>query len=239
MPVGGPSGTGWYNPAPMSRSKKLEAKLFVVTDRLRAVYGRPVHRPGDPLSELVRTVLSQNTSDVNSGRAYRALREAFPTWEQAARARPTAVERAIRIGGLARTKSRRIHDLLREVREREGRLSLRSLRGLDLAAAKGRLTGLAGVGPKTRACVLLFACDLPAFPVDTHIHRIARRLGLVPEGASPERTQEILEPAVAPGRALDLHLNLIRLGREVCRPRTPRCPHCPLRPSCRWARRPA
>jgi endonuclease-3 len=221
----------------MARATRLEARLAVVADRLHAVYGRPVHRRSDPLSELVRTVLSQNTSDVNSGRAYRALREAFPTWERASRARPREVEQAIRIGGLARTKSRRIHRVLREVREREGRLSLRSLRGLDLAAAEGRLAGLAGVGPKTRACVLLFACDLPAFPVDTHVHRIACRLGLVSAGVGAERTQEILEPAVPHGRALDLHLNLIRLGREVCRPRTPRCPLCPLRPSCRWARR--
>jgi len=208
-----------------------------VVDRLAAVYGRPHHRRRDPLSELVRTVLSQNTSDVNSGRAYRSLRKAFPTWESAACARPRALERAIRTGGLARIKAPRIQRVLREVRAREGRYSLRGLRGLDLAAATDRLAGIAGVGPKTRACVLLFACDLPAFPVDTHVHRIAGRLGLVPEGTGAERAQAFLEPAVPRGRALDLHLNLIRLGRELCRPQNPRCPRCPLRPACRWARR--
>jgi endonuclease III len=220
----------------MSRST-LHSRLVVVADRLVTVYGRPVHRRRDPLSELVRTVLSQNTSDVNSDRAYRSLRTAFPKWESAARARPSAVEHAIRIGGLAHIKARRLQHALREVRAREGRYSLRGLQGLDLAAANGRLAGIAGVGPKTRACVLLFACGLPAFPVDTHVHRVARRLGLVPEGASAERSHAVLEPAVPSGRALELHLNLIRLGREVCRPRTPRCPRCPLRPACRWARR--
>jgi endonuclease-3 len=215
----------------------LTRRLSNVADRLAGVYGRPRRRLTDPLSDLIGTVLSQNTSDLNSGRAYRSLRAAFPTWAAVARARPRDVERAIRVGGLARTKSRRIVSILRDVRAREGRYDLGSLRRLDHAAADGRLRGLRGVGPKTRACVLLFAAGHPAFPVDTHVHRIARRVGLVPETANAERTHAILEPVVPEGRALDLHLNLIRLGREICRPSSPRCPRCPLRAVCRHARR--
>jgi endonuclease III len=218
---------------------RLSARVATCADRLAAVYGRPDRGRSDPLSELMRTVLSQNTSDLNSGRAYRSLRRAFPTWRSVAEASPAKVERSIRMGGLARTKSVRIQRLLRDVRAREGRYSLESLGTLGLDAASQHLAGLSGVGPKTRACVLLFACGLPAFPVDTHVHRIVRRLGLVPEGTSAEKAHALLEPAVPRGRALDLHLNLIRLGREICRPRTPRCGCCPLRRTCRWARRAA
>jgi endonuclease-3 len=141
------------------------------------------------------------------------------------------------VGGLARLKSRRILGLLREVRRREGRYGLARLRRLGAAEARRSLEGLRGVGPKTRSCVLLFACQKPAFPVDTHVHRIMGRMGLVPAGASAEKTQALLEPHVPPARALDLHLNLIRLGREVCRPRRPLCPLCPLRRRCREGRR--
>jgi len=211
---------------------RLSRRLSVIAERLSRVYGRPRRRRSDPLSELIETVLSQNTSDVNSARAFRSLRAAYPTWAAVARAPAAGIERAIRGGGLARTKSRRIRLVLRAVREREGRYDLTSLRGLPLAAAQERLLGLPGVGPKTRACVLLFACGLPAFPVDTHVHRIVRRLGLVEARASAEAAHARLEPAVPPSRALDLHLNLIRLGRELCRPRAPRCERCPLRRLC-------
>jgi endonuclease-3 len=216
--------------APVSR------RLAVVADRLARVYGVPQRRRRDPLSELVMTVLSQATSDLNSGRAYRDLTTAFPTWEAASRAGARRITRAIRVGGLARTKGRRIAAILDAVRRREGCLDLRSLRRLSPVEADRRLCGLPGVGRKTRACVLLFACGHPAFPVDTHVHRIVRRLGLVPDRASAEAAHDRLAPAVPAQRALDLHLNLIRLGREVCRPRDPRCAACPLRRVCLHAR---
>lgn len=215
----------------------LSRRLDGVARRLGEAYGLPRRRRSDPLDTLVETVLSQNTSDLNSGRAFLSLKAAFPTWEAAARARPRQIEGAIRSGGLARTKSRRILALLAAVREREGTYDLRSLRRIDRASAERRLDGLPGVGPKTRACVLLFACGHPAFPVDTHVHRIVRRLGLVPETASAERAHAILAPAVPLPRALDLHLNLIRLGREVCRPRAPLCACCPLRRVCAYGSR--
>jgi len=218
--------------APRRAAHPLSSRLRGIADRLVAVYGRPRLSACDPLDTLIETVLSQNTSDVNSERAFASLRAAFPTWELAAAARPRAIERAIKSGGLARTKSRRIVKLLAAVREREGRLELSGLRRLDAARADARLRGLPGVGPKTRACVLLFALGKHAFPVDTHVHRLARRLGLVPERASAEKAHELLAPAVEQGRALDLHLNLIRLGREVCRARRPLCGACPLRVRC-------
>jgi endonuclease-3 len=215
----------------------LDRRLAVVATRLAAVYGRPRRRLSDPLSGLVETVLSQNTSDVNSGRAYASLRAAFPTWEALAAAQPARIESVIRAGGLARLKSRRLTGLLAAVKQREGRYDLRRLRRLTPEHADARLRGLPGVGPKTRACVLLFNCGHPAFPVDTHVHRVSLRLGLLPPKTDAAKAHQLLAPAVPVGRHLDLHLNLIRLGREVCRAREPRCAVCPLASGCAHAQR--
>lgn len=214
----------------------LSRRLADVDRRLASTYGRPRRPRRDPLDTLVETVLSQHTSDVNSGRAFASLKDAFPTWARAAAAPQPALEDAIRVGGLARVKSVTLARLLSEVKRRHGGYDLTALRTLRHAAARERLRGLPGVGPKTQACVLLFACGKPAFPVDTHVHRIVRRLGLVPVGASAAAAQDALEPATPARHALPLHLNLIRLGREICRPREPRCPVCPLRPVCAYAK---
>jgi endonuclease-3 len=220
----------------MLAADSLSRRLTEVDRRLARAYGRPQRPRRDPLDTLVETVLSQHTSDLNSGRAFASLKRAFPSWSAAAGAPAPRLERAIRVGGLARVKSRTIKRLLAQVKEREGRYGLARLRRLRANAARETLAGLAGVGPKTRACVLLFACGQAAFPVDTHVHRIVRRLGLVPPDASAARAQDALEPLVSRASALPLHLNLIRLGREVCRPREPRCPVCPLRAVCAHAR---
>ena len=217
----------------------LGRRLDVVARRLATAYGRPSRRRSDPLGGLVETVLSQNTSDVNSGRAYASLRAAFPSWEVLAAARPARIESVIRSGGLARLKSRRLKRLLAAVKRREGRYDLCCLRRLTPEQAEARLRGLPGVGPKTRACVLLFSCGHAAFPVDTHVHRVSLRLGLLPPKTDAAKAHQILGPAVPAGRHLDLHLNLIRLGREVCRARAPRCPVCPLAAGCAYARRQA
>lgn len=222
-----------------SRSPLLPSRLRRVADLLAARFGRPRRRAADPLDTLVETVLSQNTSDVNSGRAFAALKAAFPTWERAARAPVGSIERAIRPGGLARIKSCRIKIVLAAVKRRVGRYDLRVLRRLTPAQADAWLLGLPGVGPKTRSCVLLFACGHPAFPVDTHVHRIARRAGFIGARASAAAAHALLQPAVPVGRHLDLHLNLIRLGRELCRPHGPRCPECPIRRECAHGRRAA
>lgn len=217
-------------------ASKVRRELRSIAERLRRPFGRPRRPASDPLDELIGTVLSQNTSDLNSGRAFRALKLAYPSWDVAALARPVAIENAIRVGGLARTKSRRILRILGEVRRREGRHDLGRLRGLETGELRRSLEGIPGVGPKTRSCVLLFAFRRSAFPVDTHVHRIVGRLGLVPRGVSAGRAQALLEPHVPETSALDLHLNLIRLGREICRPRAPLCGRCPLRHRCVHAR---
>ena len=203
-------------------------------DRLEAALGRPRrHRRVAPLDELVLTILSQHTSDSNRDRAYASLRRRFPRWDQVLRARPASIEEAIRVGGLARTKSRVLQDVLRAVRRDQGRLDLSILRRLPLDEAKRYLLALKGVGEKTACCVLLFSCGRPAFPVDTHIHRVTRRLGWVPRRATPAAAHAILARLIPEGRYLAAHLNLIALGRRVCRARSPDCPRCPLRARCR------
>ena len=202
-------------------------------DLLETIFGRPRRRRRlGPLDELILTILSQHTSDLNRDRAYASLRRRFPRWEQVLRARPADVEAAIRGGGLARTKSRVIQGVLRAVRRDQGDLDLSILERLPVEDAKAYLLGLKGVGEKTACCVLLFACARPAFPVDTHIHRVSRRLGWVPSRATPARTHAILADLVPKSRYFPAHVNLITLGRRLCRPHAPDCPRCPLRPHC-------
>jgi endonuclease III len=208
-------------------------RVRAIVNRLRNRYGELVPpRAVDPLDELVLTVLSQHTSDINAGRAFAALRERFPTWDAVVDARPTAVADAIRSGGLANTKAPRIQSILREVRDREGAFDLSVLRTLDDAAARSYLTSLPGIGPKTAAVVLSFALGRDTIPVDTHVHRVARRLGLVPQTASAERADRLLHDLVPDGLRTQLHVALIQLGREICKAPTPRCRQCPLKDLC-------
>jgi endonuclease-3 len=205
-------------------------------DRLEKAFGRPrLERRLSPLDELILTILSQHTNDVNRDRAYDSLRRRFPAWEEALLARPVEIEEAIRVGGLARTKSRVIQVVLRTVLRDQGRLDLSVLKTLPVEEARAYLRRLKGVGEKTACCVLLFACGRPAFPVDTHIHRVARRLGWVPARATPARTHAALGDLIPRKRYLTAHLNLITLGRRICRARGPACPRCPLRAGCRYA----
>lgn len=209
-----------------------------VLDRIDAAFGRPpAPRRLPPLDELVLTVLSQNTNDTNRDRAWRSLRARFPGWDAVLGAAPAEVERAIRAGGLARTKSRTILGVLRRIKDERGALDLGFLRGMPVGEAKRYLTSFPGVGEKTACCVLLFACGRPAFPVDTHIHRIAGRLGWVPPGADRAASHAILGNVIPPDRRLPAHLNLIALGRSHCRPARPACPACPIQTLCRFGRR--
>lgn len=208
--------------------------------RLRAIVRRLERRFGaleppratDPLEELVLTVLSQHTSDANAERAFLALRRAYPSWAQVLDARSPALARAIRTGGLANTKAARIRAILREIAEREGRLELSRLRTLSDEQVRTYLTSLPGVGPKTAAVVMAFALGRDAIPVDTHVHRVSRRLGLVPAKASAERAHHLLHELVPPELRTPLHVGLIRLGREICTARSPRCGGCPLADLC-------
>ncbi|MGZ4114531.1 MAG: endonuclease III domain-containing protein [Actinomycetota bacterium] len=189
-------------------------------------------RSSDPLEELILTVLSQHTSDVNAARAFASLRARFPTWEAVVRARPGVVADAIRSGGLANVKAPRIRSILREIHDREGRYDLSFLREMSDADATRYLSSLNGVGPKTAAIVLAFSLGRNALAVDTHVHRVARRLGLIPPNASAERAHMILEELVPPELRIPMHVGLIRLGREICKAGRPRCEVCPLNDLC-------
>jgi len=215
------------------------------TRRLRAIHRRLVKRFGelvppraaDPLDELVLTVLSQHTSDLNAERAFGALRAAHPDWQGVVDARSGDVADVIRSGGLANTKAPRIQAILGEVAEREGSYSLDRLRDLPDAEARAYLTSLPGIGPKTAAVVLSFALGRDAMPVDTHVHRVTRRLGIVPDKASAERADRILHDLVPDGLRTPLHVAFIRLGREICKAPIPRCAQCPLKDLCPTAPR--
>jgi endonuclease-3 len=209
-----------------------------IAGRLRSRFG-PLEPPrrADPLDELILTVLSQHTSDVNAERSFEALRAGFPKWSDVATAPTQAIAGAIRSGGLANTKAPRIQAILREVREREGIFDLSRLRTMTDAEARAYLISLPGIGPKTAAVVLSFALARDAIPVDTHVHRVSRRLGLVPSTASAERADRILHDLVPDGLRTELHVGLIRLGRDICKAPTPRCHLCPLKDLCPTAPR--
>ena len=211
----------------------MRRRIVAILRRLRRAYGDP---PGPrrlaPLDELVLTVLSQNTNDVNRDRAYADLRAKFPTWDDVADAPLPAIARAIRKGGLGPTKSVRLREILRSLRDRGMPLDDRAFARMRSQALWDLLVGLKGVGPKTAACVLLFSLGRPYFPVDTHVHRVTRRLGLVPENADAVRAQALIQEAVPPTDVYDLHMLLIRHGREICFARRPLCSRCPLTDIC-------
>ncbi len=211
----------------------LRAGLRRIAARLRRAYGPPpAPRRLPPLDELVLTILSQNTNDTNRDRAYADLRGRLPAWDDVADAPLPVIERAIRSGGLAPTKAPRIRAVLRALRDRGIALDDRALRRIRHDRLFALLIGLPGVGPKTAACVLLFSLDRPYFPVDTHVHRVAIRLGLVPTDATAVRTQESLQAALAPERMYEVHMNLIRHGRHVCVALRPICSQCVLNDLC-------
>jgi endonuclease-3 len=205
--------------------------------RLLEFYGQPEWRnPFPPVDELVSTILSQNTNDTNRDRAYRSLRRQFPTWEAVRDADPARVVAAIRSAGLANQKGPRIQQILREITSERGSLDLDFLNKLPLEEARAWLKKFKGVGPKTAAIVLLFSLGRPAFPVDTHIYRVTGRLGLRPEKMTVEDAHLHLEKLFPPETYAVAHLNLIRLGREICAARKPACERCPLREVCNYAR---
>jgi endonuclease-3 len=208
---------------------------------VREIYRRLARRLGpldaprrlDPLEELILTVLSQNTSDVNRDRAYAAMRRRFPTWEALADANPPELAAAIRPGGLANIKAPRLLSILHEIREREGgSLDLLWMRTAQSARVREYLTSLPGVGPKTAACVLAFALGRPALPVDTHVHRVARRLGFFDERTDAAKAHVVMEELVPSRLRVRMHVGLIRLGRTICRAGRPACGICPLQDLC-------
>lgn len=211
----------------------MRRRLVAILARLRHAYGAPpAPRRLAPLDELVLTVLSQNTNDTNRDRAYADLRARFSTWDEVADAPLPAIARAIRRGGLGPTKSVRLREILRELRTRQIPLDERAFARMRSSALWDLLVGLKGVGPKTAACVLLFSLGRPYFPVDTHVHRVSRRLGLVPEKADAAQAQYLLQEAVPQRDVYALHMLLIRHGRDVCIARRPFCSRCPIAALC-------
>jgi endonuclease-3 len=206
--------------------------------RLRKAYGaRPTRTWGNGVEVLVETILSQNTSNKNSEAGYRQLRRRFPTWDQVADAPVEEVERWIRVSGLSRIKAPRIQAILRQVRAERGRISLEFLKRGTVQKAVEYLQQFKGIGPKTIDCLLLFAFGMPVFPVDTHIHRIARRLGWIGVKVSAEKAHEILEPAIPAEDRYEMHVLLIAHGRQTCKAANPRCEKCTLLDVCPYGKR--
>ncbi len=215
----------------------LKSLARQVHQRLLDFYGQPVWRhPLSPVDELVSTILSQNTNDANRDRAFESLRQRFPAWEQVRDADSASVIAAIRPAGLANQKGPRIQQVLAGISAERGSLDLHFLKDLPLEEARRWLMKFKGVGPKTAAIVLLFSLGRPAFPVDTHIYRVTGRIGLRPEKMTVEETHLHLEKLLPPETYYAAHLNIIRLGREVCAARKPTCHRCPLRDICKFAR---
>lgn len=211
----------------------LEQRAISVHKILLDFYGVPQWRnPLPPLDELVSTILSQNTNDTNRDRAYQSLRQRFPSWEAVRDAPEEEVIAAIRSAGLANQKGPRIQSVLREITQETGGLNLDFLGKMDVIEARKWLIRFKGVGPKTAAIVLLFSMDKPAFPVDTHIYRVTGRLGLRPLQMNAEQAHQHLEQLFPPVTYYAAHLNLIRLGREICQARQPQCSLCPLTSLC-------
>lgn len=201
--------------------------------RLLALYGEPTWRNPLPiLDELVSTILSQNTNDTNRDRAFKQLKERFKTWEEVRDADAAEVIAVIRSAGLANQKGSRIQHILRAITDEGGSLDVDFLRDLPDAEAWDWLKKYKGVGPKTASIVLLFSLGKPAFPVDTHIYRVTGRIGLRPEKMSAEKAHVYLAEIFPPATYAAAHLNIIRLGREVCHPRKPECEICVLQSLC-------
>jgi endonuclease-3 len=204
-----------------------------IIDKLADEYGKRVwQQHSDPVSELILTILSQHTSDVNSRRAFDKLVGGFATWDEVATADPDEIAKSIWTAGLARVKAPRIKAILQMIVQRRDSLNLDFLAQLPIDEAKLWLQQLPGVGPKTAGCVLLFSLGLPALPVDTHVHRVAKRLGLIDEKTSADKAHQILEPMIPQQEIYSFHINMIEHGRRVCHAQNPECSGCVLEAEC-------
>jgi endonuclease-3 len=217
----------------LSRGKEESARVREIHRRLKRAHG-PLDAPRrlDPLEELVLTILSQNTNDTNRDRAYASMRRRYRSWSALSKARLADLVEAIRMGGLANRKAPRIIETLREIRAREGGFDLSWMHDASDETVREYLLSLPGVGPKTAACVLAFSLGRAVIPVDTHVHRVATRLGLVPERASAGSAHEILGALIPPRLRVPLHVGLIRHGRSICRAGRPLCEACVLQEIC-------
>lgn len=221
--------------AAIDETEFSEKPVRYIIQNLERTYGVPENRrTSDPLDMLIKIILSQATSDTNSHRTFTALKKRFPTWDAALRARTATIAETIRSGGLANQKAVVIKNLLRQIKEEHGALDLDFLHDLSSEDADNYLSQFRGLGPKTIACTLLFACLKEVFPLDTHIFRVLRRIGLIPQKCTDRRAHEIMNRIVPPGKFYSFHVNLIRHGRALCRPRDPLCERCPVVEYCNY-----
>ncbi|MEN6531723.1 MAG: endonuclease III [Anaerolineaceae bacterium] len=219
----------------MDQIQEHRARLVQVQERLRHRFGTPTwHVKLPAVDELVCTILSQNTNDINRDKAFQALKERYPDWEAVRDADPAELQYVIRIAGLANQKGPNIQAALRDITEERGKIDLDWLREKDPEEARKWLVKLRGVGPKTAAIVMVFALGMPAFPVDTHIYRVTGRIGLRPRDLDISKTHAYMEQIADPDDFGSLHLNLINLGREICQARKPKCPICPINDLCQY-----
>jgi endonuclease III len=215
----------------------LKKRAIKIHERLLEFYGKPIWRnPLPAIDELVSTILSQNTNDVNRDRAFDALRAKFPTWEEVRDAKEKDVIETIRVAGLANQKGPRMQQVLKAITKERGSLDLSFLKELSVEEARNWLTKFNGVGPKTAAIVLCFSLGMPAFPVDTHVYRVTGRIGLRPERMTVEGAHPHLEALFPPETYYAAHLNIIRLGREICTARKAMCEKCPIRKLCDYGK---
>jgi endonuclease-3 len=210
-------------------------KITEILHQLNRAYGRPGPlRKTDPIDEIVRTILSQNTNDRNSLAAFAVLKKHFKSWEGLLRTDTRRIAQLIKHAGLANIKARRIKEVLVEIKHREGKISLFLLKRLDVGSGLAYLRSLKGIGPKTAACVLLFSFGKPVMPVDTHIYRVAGRLGLIGSKVSIEEAHEALTNLVSKRLIYEFHLGIIEHGRRTCKAQNPRCGFCVLYDICRF-----
>lgn len=208
---------------------KEEKPFQYIAQNLENTFGEPKLPPkSDPLAMLIEVILSQATTDANSRRTYQNLRKRFKNWENVLAANGREVADAIRLGGLANQKTNVIKDLLQKLKETRSTLSLKFIEKMPDEEARDFLQNFRGIGPKTVACTLLFACHKEVFPLDTHIFRVFKRMGILPERITDTKAHRFLDELVPKGKFYSLHVNLIRLGRKICRPREPLCEQCPL-----------
>ncbi len=204
-----------------------------VIELLEQEYGDLEWQPGEELIDvLIGTILSQNTSDVNSKRAFDSLLSTFSSWEDVVAAPVEEIAQAIKLGGLFRIKAMRIKQILEQIEKEQGYISLDFLDSMNMSEAKDYLMRLPGVGPKTASCVLLFGLGKPCLPVDTHVFRVAKRLGLIDSKVSIEEAHNLLQGQIPPPKVYQFHLHLIEHGRRVCHARQPRCSECVLKTDC-------
>jgi endonuclease-3 len=186
----------------------------------------------DPIDVLIETILSQNTSDANSGRAFTSLKASFDSWEAVASAPTGRIAEVIKCGGLSQIKAARIKQVLKQIESEKGRITLDFLKSRTMTEAEDYLIRLPGVGHKTASCVLLFSLGKPSLPVDTHVFRVAKRLGLIGSRVSVEKAPGLLQKQIPPSKVYQFHVHMIEHGRRICRARQPHCHRCILRDIC-------